>query len=117
MSGPIFIELSSCIIGTVMELLSIDYIVQQKHVGITALTSTAALSIHLTMEYILCFYAEKFTTLSFQMTDLIYCDLLWYEMSIDEQQLIILPIQQAQKHFHLEGYGIYNANMETFMKV
>lgn len=117
MSGPLFIELSSCIIGTVMELLSIDYMVQQGSVDIIVLTNVTALLNHTAMVYILCFYAEKYTTQSFQMTHSVYSKLLWYNLPFHQQKIMILNLCRSQKPVRLDGLGIFIASMETFLKV
>lgn len=117
MSGPLFIQLSCCIIDTVMELLTIDYVIQQKHVDTPFFANLGTLSIHMTMVFILCSYADKFTTQSAQVIQIIYDNLLWYNLGVDEQKSIILPIRRAQKHFHLDGFGIFDANMQTFLTV
>lgn len=51
------------------------------------------------------------------MNQTVYSDLSWYNLRANEQKLVILPICRAQKRFHLVGYGIFDANMEIFLKV
>lgn len=117
MSGPLFIELSSCIISTVLELLAFDSMYQQKHVDTTFATTGGTLSIHTTMVFILCFYAEKYTTLSFDVIDTVYSDLIWYELPVRQQKFVILSICRSQEQFRLTGLGIFDASMEIFLKV
>lgn len=117
MSLPLFIELSSCIISTVLELLAIDYMFQEKHIDTTFATSAGTLSIHMTMVFILCFYAEKYTNQSFEVVNTVYCDLLWYNLSKNQQIFIILAIRRSQQQFWLEALGIFNGSMEIFLKV
>lgn len=117
MSGPLLIELSSCIISTVLELLAFDNMIQQKHIDTTFATSAGTLSIHTTMVFILCYYAEKFTTQSFDVMDTVYSDLLWYKLPIKQQKFAIMPISRSQVQFRLEALGIFNASMEIFLKV
>lgn len=117
MSGTLFIELTSCIVETVIELLSLDYMVQQRHVEITIFTNIVGLSVHVSMVYILCFYAEKYTNQAYQITHLTYFDLLWFKLPIRHQKTTVLPIYRAQKQFRLTGFGIFDVSMETYVKV
>lgn len=117
MSGTLFIELSSCVIVTVIELLSIDYMVQHGHGDLIIITNITALSLHMGMMHILCFFAEKYTTQIFQTSPLIYCDLLWYKLLIHQQRSMILSIRRAQKQFRLTGFGIFDVSLETYLKV
>lgn len=117
MSGPLFIELSSCIISIVLELLAIDSMIQKKHIEATFATDAGTLSIHICMVSILCFYAEKFTTQSFDVINTVYSDLLWYKLPMEQRKFIILSICRSQEQFRLDGLGIFNASMETLLKV
>lgn len=117
MSGPLFFQLSSCIIETVMELLTIDYAIQQKHVSTAFFANLGTLLIHMFVAFVLCSFAEKFTTQSFQVSNTLFANLLWYNLRNNEQKLIILSICRAQKRFQLEGFGIFDVNMEVLLNV
>lgn len=117
MTGPLFFDLSSCIIATVFELLSIDNDIQNQRYDSNTFTNVSTLGLHNTMLFILCHFSEKFTDRSYDVGDVIYSDLLWYKLSIRQQKLLILPIQRAQKLFRLRGYGIFDCSLELFLKV
>lgn len=117
MTGPLFIEFSSCIIIIVLELLAIDYMIKQKNQDMTFATSAGTLSIHMTMVYFLCIYGENFTTQSFDVINTVYSDLLWYKLPITQQNFVIFSICRSQKRFQIEGLCIFNASMEIFSKV
>lgn len=113
MSGPLFFELSTCIVATVCEMLALD---QPKFDG-NVFVSINCLIIHVSMFYVLCHYSEKLTTQSSAVANLIYSDLLWYELTIERQKGLILPMCCSQKTFRLTGYGIFDCSMEMFWKV
>ena len=117
MTGPLFIEFSSCIISIVLELLAIDNMVKQKSNDTTFATSAGTLSIHMTIVYFLCIYGENFTNQSFNVINTVYSDLLWYKLPIKQQNFVIFSICRSQKRFQLEGLCIFNASMEMFSKV
>lgn len=117
MTGPLFFELSSCIIGTVFELLALDQTIQDQQLDATVVVSANALSIHVSMVYILCHYAEKLTAQSIEVSRMVYYDLLWYKLSVRQQKNIIMPLRRAQKLFKLDGYGIFACSMELFLNV
>lgn len=117
MTGPLFFDLSSCIIATVFELLSIDNDIQNQRYDSNTFTNVSTLGLHNTMLFILCHFSEKFTDRSYDVGDVIYSDLLWYKLSIRQQKLLILPIRRAQKLFRLRGYGIFDCSLELFLKV
>lgn len=117
MSGPLFYELSSIIIGTVCELLALDQIYQEKKIDSSAFVSANGLMIHVSTVYILCLYAEQLTTQTFELIKLFYCDLLWYNLSINQQKFMIFIICRSQKNFRMTGYGIYSCSMELFLTV
>lgn len=120
MTAPLFYELSTCIICTVLELLTIDRSVQEGRFDIfdvTMIISITLLVLHLSIVFILCFYGEKLTTQSFQVMDIIYSDLLWYKLPAQQQRVLTMSIRQAQKVYRLKGYGIFECSMELFLKV
>lgn len=117
MTGPLFIEFSSCIISIVLELLAIDNMIKQKSKDSTFATSAGTLSIHMTMVYFLCIYGEHFANQCFNVTKTVYSDLLWYKLPIKQQNFVIFSICRSQKRFQLEGLSIFNASMEIFSKV
>lgn len=117
MTGPLFFDLSSCIIATVFELLSIDKDIQNKRFDSNTFTNVSTLVLHNSMVFFFSHFSEKFTDRSYDVGDVIYSDLLWYKLSIRQQKLLILPIQRAQKLFRLRGYGIFDCSLELFLKV
>lgn len=117
MTGPLFFELSSCIIGTVCELLALDQTIQEQQIDASVFVSADALGIHVSMVYILCHFAEKLSNQSFNVTRIIYYDLVWYNLSVERQKCMVLPICRSQESFKLTGYGIFDCSMEIFLKV
>lgn len=115
-SETLFIELSTFIIVTVSELLTIDYLIQQTDAEIIIANSTMELLAQMGMAYFMCFYAEKYTSQTFKITHLVYCDLLWVKLPIHYQKSMILPIIRAQKLFRLRGF-LFDASMETYLNV
>lgn len=120
MTAPVFFELSTCIICTVLELLTIDQSIQHGRFvvfDVTIITSITLLGLHLTIVFILCFYGEALSAQSFQVTDIIYSNLLWYKLPVQKQRILDIPIRRAQKIFRLKGYGIFDCSMDLFLKV
>lgn len=120
MTAPVFFELSTCIICTVLELLTIDQKIQNERFvvfDVTIITSITLLGVHLSIVFILCFYGEELSAQSFQVTNIIYSNLLWYKLPVQKQRFLDIPIRRAQKIFRLKGYGIFDCSMELFLKV
>lgn len=117
MSWPLFFELSCCIIATVCELLTMDQIFEEQNFDAYILISINCLGIHISMVYVLCHYSEKLTNHSFSVNKVIYTDLLWYNLSNQQQKNLLLPMCCSQKTFQLTGCGIFDCSMEMFLKV
>lgn len=108
---------STCILDIAFELLALDRAVQDNQIDLALLINASALMIHMVLLFILCFFSEKFTYRSYDVTDLIYGDLLWYKLPNKQQKLLILAICRAQKYFRLNGYGVFDCSLELFSKV
>lgn len=120
MTAPVFFELSTCIICTVLELLTVDQSIHDERFvlfDVTIITSITILGLHLSIVFILCLYGEALSAQSLQVTNIIYSNLLWYKLPVQQQQILNMPIRRAQKIFRLKGYGIFDCSMELYLKV
>lgn len=117
MNGPLFFELSSCIVGFVFELLAMEQAFQDHQFDGTVALNLSALGIHMCMLVILCHFSEKFTDRSNEVGEMVYSEVFWYKLPIAQQKTLIFVIRRAQQHFRLRGYGIFDCSLEMFLKV
>lgn len=68
------------------------------------------------LNFIACRYAERLTTQSFAVSDIVY-ESFWYHFPSRIQKYFILIIQQSHVPFHLHGYCIFNVSMARFLEV
>lgn len=68
------------------------------------------------VNFILCNYADKLTKEASEVGDAIY-NTAWYEMPVEQQQMLLLPIQRSQKLIRLTGFGIYTYSLENFARI
>lgn len=63
----------------------------------------------------------------FYLSERITCDLLeagdcfynspWYRLKINQQKLLVIPIQRAQQEVRLKGLGIFECSLAGFLSV
>lgn len=68
------------------------------------------------VNFILCNYADKLTQEASEVGDAIY-NTAWYEMPIEQQKMLLLPIARSQKLIRLTGFGIYTYSLENFARI
>lgn len=117
MSGPLFFELLCVIVITVCELLSLDYAITEHQFDSMLILIVCCLLIHMSMLSLLSHHSENLTTKSYDIANITYLDLQWYNLTVSQQKLLVLPIIRAQKTFRLEGFGILDCSLEMFLKV
>lgn len=117
MNGPLFFELSSCIVGFVFELLAMEQAFQDHQFDGTVALNLSALGIHMFMLVILSYFSEKITDRSYEVGGIVYSEVFWYKLPIAQQKPLIFVIQRAQQHFRLRGYGIFDCSLQMFLKV
>lgn len=117
MNGPLFFELLSVIIIIVCELLSLDYAIKEHQFDSMLILIGCCFLIHLLMLSVLCHHSENLTTKSYEIGNITFLDLQWYNLSVSQQKLLVLPIARAQKTYRLEGFGIFDCSLEMFLKV
>lgn len=115
MSGIIFNILLSCVLFLILVLLSVDQS-NVTAIDFNLLLNLDCLLTYLIICYIYCHFSENMTTKSFEIGDIVY-NSFWYKMSIKEQKIIILMIQQSQKEFRLSGLGLIDCSLATFLTV
>lgn len=64
----------------------------------------------------LCYFTTSATINAMLVGDRIY-ELNWYEKSRNEQFMVQVMIQRAQKPFDLKGLGVFVCSLETYLKV
>lgn len=55
--------------------------------------------------------------MSYEISQIIYSDLQWFNLPILQQKRLVLIIGRAQKTFRLNGFGIFDCSLEMFWKV
>lgn len=114
MSVIIFNVLLSCVLFFVLILLALD---RFSTTDLNLLINMNCLVAYLVICYVNCHFSESITTKSFEIGDIIYNNLLWYEMSIKERKVVTLIIQQSQKEFRLTGLGLVDCSLARFLAV
>ncbi|XP_031622714.1 uncharacterized protein LOC116340381 [Contarinia nasturtii] len=71
------------------------------------------LFISISVNFILCYYADNLTSHACGIADELY-NSLWFEMPIQQQKLLLVPICRAQKLFRLTGFGIFTYSQQNF---
>lgn len=66
--------------------------------------------------FVYCYYADGLAVDLLRIGDIFYAS-MWYESRYQEQKLLILSIQRAQKTFQMKGYGIVYCSLEVFAAV
>lgn len=80
------------------------------------ITSVGGLIFLSTWNFMLCYFTTSATINAMLVGDRIY-ELNWYEKSRNEQFMVQVMIQRAQKPFDLKGLGVFVCSLETYLKV
>lgn len=114
MQGVIFYQLVTCVVFIAFSLFGFDQTVRSFNLN----TSVCLLSLisAVTPTFIYCYYAESVTVDLLKIGDIFY-ESTWYELTYQEQKLLIPPIQRAQRVFRMNGYGLIDCSLGIFASV
>lgn len=62
------------------------------------------------------YLSERITADLLEIGDIFY-DSLWYRLPAKQQRLLVLPIERAQRVFRLNGLGLFDCSLATFLTV
>lgn len=113
MSGILFNMLLSCILLLALSLFSLN---ESTVLNVRLAANFNLLLIYLMACYIYSYFSEVMTTNSFKIGDNVY-NLLWNEMPVKQQKLIIMIINRSQKEFRLTGLGMIDCSLAMFLAV
>lgn len=68
------------------------------------------------LNFILCYYADKLTEQASGVADAMY-NTAWFEMPVEQQRLLLLPICRSQKLIRLTGGGVYTYSLQNFARI
>lgn len=68
------------------------------------------------LNFVLCYYADKLTEEACEVGDAMYST-AWYEMPVQQQMLLVLPLCRAQKLIRLTGFGLYTYSLQNFARI
>lgn len=68
------------------------------------------------VNFILCNYADKLTQEASEVADAMY-NTAWYDMPVEQQKMLLLPIARSQKLIRLTGFGIYTYSLQNFGRI
>lgn len=114
MSGILFNQLFSCILFLALMLFSMD---QSKTFDTSMILGLQSLVTYLMIGYLYCRLSENMTEKCFEIGDVVYNNLFWYKMSVNERKCIMFIIRQSQKEFRLKGLGMINCSLATYLTV
>lgn len=113
MSGVIFIQLFSCVLFAATALLSLDQFEQIDRDLLFNFNNFFNSSV---IGFIYCYFSEKITNISFGIGEIVYIS-SWYAMPFKQQKTIVMMIRDAQVEFRLNGLGIIDCSLSTFLAV
>lgn len=87
-----------------------------KEINFNALTVYYFLFTSISLNFILCYYADNLTNHACGIGDEMY-NSLWFEMPVQQQKLLLMPICRAQIVFRLKGLGIFTFSLENFARI
>lgn len=65
---------------------------------------------------IYCYLSEWITSDLLEVGDIFY-NSKWYRLPFEEQRLVALPIERAQRVFRLRGLGLFDCSLAVFYSV
>lgn len=114
MAGSFFFQMVVCAGFLAFVLLSLDQNI--KSLTFDVVININCLFLEILLNFSSCNHAQTLTTRSFQVAEDFY-NILWYELPCNQQKMIAMTIQRAQKPFYLHGYKMFTCSMETFLAV
>lgn len=114
LSGVFFFLLLVFVVMLASSLLSFDQGIHD--ISYEIFLGCHCLASQILLNFIACRYAERLTTQSFAIADIVY-ESIWYDLPNEIQKYFILIIQRSHVAFHLHGFQIINVSMEKFLEV
>lgn len=116
MQSILFYQLMSCVLFSVFSLFALDQSIFMHKIDFTTICSLAALLSALIPTFVYCYFSEGLTADLLEVSDILY-ESMWYKLPNQEQKLLILPIQRAQRVFRLNGFKFVACSLDTFSRV
>lgn len=90
--------------------------VQAKSIDFNVLIVYNFLVTSICLNFILCYYADNLTEEASGVADAMY-NTAWFEMPVEQQKLLLLPICRSQKLIRLTGFGVYTYSLQNFARI
>lgn len=116
MQSILFYQLVNCILFSAFSLFALDQSFSTHKIDLNTFLSLSALLVALIPTFVYCYFAEGLTADLLGISDIFY-ESMWYKLPKQEQQLVILPIQRAQRVFRLNGFKLIYCSLGTFLMV
>lgn len=114
MQSILFYQLVNCGIFIAFGLFGMDQSLRE--INFDTFMCLAALICALIPIFIYCYHADGLSEDLLEIGDIFYAT-KWYKLSNQEQKIMMLPIQRAQRIFRLNGYKVIDCSLETFLTV
>lgn len=114
LAGSFFFQMVVCAGFLAFILLSLDQ--NMKALTFDVVINLFSLMLEILLNFSSCNHAQTLTTRSFEVAEDFY-NILWYELPCNQQKMVAMTIQRAQKPFYLQGYKMFTCSMETFLAV
>lgn len=114
MKGVLFYQLLICVLNIAFGLFSLVQTLDE--LSLDTYHSITALFNMLASTFFYCYYADRATWDLLEIGDIFY-NSLWYKLPIQEQKLLIIPIQRSQMLFVLKGFEFFDCSLQLFAAV
>lgn len=113
MEVTLFFKTLSCIIAIAFNLYVLEV---SGTVNMEAVVAIVDMLLSIAVTFV-CFYiAEWISIYMLDIADIFY-DSPWYRLPVEQQKLLVLPIQRAQRQFRLKGLGMFDCSLAVFSSV
>lgn len=113
MSATIFYQLLMCATCNAVQLFMLE---SNNVLSFEGIVSIYLLLMHMSLTYACCYLSESVTANLTRVGD-IFFDFPWYQLPIQQQKLIIMPIQRSNRPFYFDGFGLVDCSLQTFLSV
>lgn len=114
MSQPLFVQAMNFVLFMAFVMLTIEQNVQ--HITSATFFCFMAFFTQTLTNFVTYRTAETFTEHSIQFAQVIH-ESVWYRLPVNQQKILGLTIQRAQRSLVLMGSALFPINMEMFAKV
>lgn len=108
--------LTSTVVCTISIALNLYALELNNTISAEAMDALFDLFLVVMLMFTYCYLSERVTADLFDIGDIFY-NVDWFQLPVNQQRFLVLPIQRSQRELRLQGLGLFDCSLAIFSSV